>query len=304
MLIAQEYAPDISELKKKFLNTPLGLLFLGKNSDAVNQLGLDAKNRVEAMTNPESALQVGMDFMGGGLLGTVKNVGKKSYPLNPNLKLDSDIPSKDWLLEKRQRAQTKGGYGSIKAHLGNALTGGYSGEYPVIPTNVLKEIQGLNLEQLNKRPSSLEYLEDFMGRNNTLPTNYYGDSNVFGGIKGKYLPLNVEGVREYKPFIQVDQYGQPFVSEGNHRIMVADKLGWENLPIELRYFEGGEIQKGLLNPDLVQKYNQTGNPSIFDEELQKYIEKVKTNKLITDYHRDRLIAEKILNRRIKHTRKK
>jgi len=304
MVIAQDYAPDLSKYKDKFMLTPLGLIIQGKSSEAINKLGSNAKERVNAMNNPETALQTGMDFMGGGLLGTIKKIAPKSYSLNSNLKLDSDIPSKDWLLEKRLRAASGGGTGEIGAHIGSSITGGYRGEYPTIPTNVLKEILGLNLEQQKVRESSLNYLTDYMEKNQHLPTHYFGSGNVFSGRKGDYLPLNVEGVREYKPFIMVDQYGQPFVNEGNHRIMVANKLGWENLPIELRYFEGGDIRQGLLNPDLVINYNKTGNKDIFNEELQKYIDKAKSNTLITEYHKDNLKRKEVLNRRLKLTRKK
>lgn len=72
MLLAQEYVPDLSEYKDRFMRTPLGLLTQGNVSGAVDRLGADAMLRVDAMSNPESALQTGMDFMGGGLLGTTK----------------------------------------------------------------------------------------------------------------------------------------------------------------------------------------------------------------------------------------
>ena len=70
MLLAQEYVPDLSEYKDRFMRTPLGLLSQGNVSGAVDELGAAAQGRVQAMMNPESALQTGFDFMGGGLLGT------------------------------------------------------------------------------------------------------------------------------------------------------------------------------------------------------------------------------------------
>lgn len=69
MLLAQEYVPDLSEYKDRFMRTPLGLLTQGNVSGAVDRLGVDAQGRVQAMMNPEAALQTGFDFMGGGLLG-------------------------------------------------------------------------------------------------------------------------------------------------------------------------------------------------------------------------------------------
>jgi len=69
MLLAQEYVPDLSEYKDRFMRTPLGLLTQGNVSGAVDELGTAAQGRVQAMMNPESALQTGFDFMGGGILG-------------------------------------------------------------------------------------------------------------------------------------------------------------------------------------------------------------------------------------------
>jgi hypothetical protein len=82
MLLAEEYAPDLTGLKDRFVQTPLGLLLQGEGSAAIDRLGLDAEGRVRAMSNPESALQTGMDFMGGGLLGMTKSVGTVDDFLN------------------------------------------------------------------------------------------------------------------------------------------------------------------------------------------------------------------------------
>jgi hypothetical protein len=57
---------------------------------------------------------------------------------------------------------------------------------------------------------------------------------------------------EYAPFITVGYDGVPWVSEGNHRIMAAKALGWKTLPVELRYFDGGERTEGLLSPEKVR----------------------------------------------------
>jgi len=112
MLLAQEYAPDLTRLKDKFIQTPLGLLMQGEGSAAIDRLGLDAKGRVQAMSSPEAALQTGMDFMGGGLLGMTKGVGtvydflkqtnKDTYPkirTNKIFKNDVGVVPKD----KRQQ---------------------------------------------------------------------------------------------------------------------------------------------------------------------------------------------------------
>jgi len=73
MLLAQQYAPDLTKVKDYLIETPLGYMVRGDMSGAVNKLGSNAKLRVDAMMNPETAIETGFDFMGGGLLGVVKN---------------------------------------------------------------------------------------------------------------------------------------------------------------------------------------------------------------------------------------
>ena len=101
MLLAQEYVPDLSEYKDRFMRTPLGLLTQGNVSGAVDRLGADAMLRVDAMSNPEAALQTGFDFMGGGLLGTFVGKGSKLWKqadYNKALKLEKEgaTPEQIW----------------------------------------------------------------------------------------------------------------------------------------------------------------------------------------------------------------
>lgn len=101
MLLAQEYAPDLTKLKDKFVQTPLGLLLQGEGSAAMDKLGADAQGRVQAMSSPEAALQTGFDFMGGGLLGTFVGKGSKLWKTadyNKALKLEKEgaTPEKIW----------------------------------------------------------------------------------------------------------------------------------------------------------------------------------------------------------------
>jgi hypothetical protein len=43
--------------------------------------------------------------------------------------------------------------------------------------------------------------------------------------------------------------GEAWVNEGNHRIMAAYRLNWPDMPIEIRYFDGGErIKDGPMYP--------------------------------------------------------
>ena len=101
MLLAQEYVPDLSQYRDKFMRTPLGLLTQGNVSGAIDELGAAAQGRVQAMMNPESALQTGFDFMGGGLLGTFVGKGSKLWKqadYNKALKLEKEgvTPEQIW----------------------------------------------------------------------------------------------------------------------------------------------------------------------------------------------------------------
>jgi hypothetical protein len=65
------------------------------------------------------------------------------------------------------------------------------------------------------------------------------------------LPLRQNG-QEYAPFVMVAYNGEAWVNEGNHRIMAAAALGWDELPVELKYFDGGErVKSGPLYPDKI-----------------------------------------------------
>jgi len=96
MLLAQQYAPDLTKLKDYFIQTPLGYMVRGDISGAVDKLGSNAKLRVDAMRDPETGLNAGLDFLTGGA-GTIgKTVGKNAFkpftqsrflenkPSNPN----------------------------------------------------------------------------------------------------------------------------------------------------------------------------------------------------------------------------
>lgn len=149
----------------------------------------------------------------------------------PKLRIDN--PGGDWLQGKIDYAKEQGPneYGKP---LMSTVTGSYNG-YVQIPIGILKNIPGSRGEQHNVRQENLLWLMDYMENHGRLPP---GHNN-----------------KEYVPFILVGYDGQPWVSEGNHRIMAAIKLNWPSMPIELRYFDGGERVDGILHPDKVAKMN-------------------------------------------------
>jgi len=84
-------------------------------------------------------------------------------------------------------------------------------------------------EQTNIRKDDLKSLMDYMEKTGKLPPGRFGD--------------------EYPPYIMVAYNGEAWVNEGNHRIMAAYRLNWPDMPIEIRYFDGGErIKDGPMYP--------------------------------------------------------
>jgi len=169
----------------------------------------------------------------------------KSEETKPRPNLKSDIPNEDWLKEKQQITDEYGYKESGAPKVFGTVTGTY--DKPVmIPISILQKIPGENNEQKNVRPDDLKAIKEIMDKTNRLPQSNRG---------GDYLP-----------FILVDQKGNAYVSEGNHRIMAAKELGYQYLPVEIRYFNGGERINGLLDPKLVDQFDQTARTSGFNEQ--------------------------------------
>jgi hypothetical protein len=157
------------------------------------------------------------------LLGKKKN--KRKSNLKENLRVD--VPSDEWLNKKIRKAKEEG-----RDDFGVPYTGTITAYFPdtvKLPVDLLKKLPGMRGEQKNVRREDLEKIMQVMKDT------------------GK-LPLTPSG-KEYAPFIQVAWNGEAWVNEGNHRIMAADALGWKYLPVELRYYDGGErIESGVLYP--------------------------------------------------------
>jgi len=151
--------------------------------------------------------------------------------------LKIDNPGGTWLQDKIEDIEAAGvnQYGAPK-RFGSATA--WFTEPVMIPVEVAAKVRGERGEQDNVRKDSLTWLINFMKTNNHLPKNDRGE--------------------EYAPFIVVDHSGTPWVNEGNHRIMAAKALGWKYIPVELKYFTGGENQDGLLSPTKVKNWNEQG----------------------------------------------
>ena len=145
-------------------------------------------------------------------------------------KLDVDVPNEDWLQDKIDYARSKGRnsygvpyFGSTTAHV--------RGTPPRVRVMRLASLPGMKDEQNNVRKADLKWLMDYMDKTGKLP------------------PMGSNPNEEYLPYIMVAYNGEAWVNEGNHRIMAAYRLNWPDLPIEIRYFDGGErIATGPMAP--------------------------------------------------------
>jgi hypothetical protein len=139
-----------------------------------------------------------------------------------------DVPNEEWLDSKISWAKKKGRNSFGVPYLGS-VTARPTEDYFHLPVKLLKSLPGMRDEQRNVRSDDLKAIMQIMKDTGKLPLMSNG--------------------KEYRPFINVAWNGEAWVNEGNHRIMAAAALGWDSLPVELRYFDGGErVKSGPLYP--------------------------------------------------------
>lgn len=161
----------------------------------------------------------------------VLNAVNKKPPMTESI-LVTDVPNEDWLKNKVDYAKSHGRDSFGVPYMGS--TTGYVRQpsYVELPVDLLARIPGARSEQSRVRYDDLLAITKIMHDTGKLPLDRNGE--------------------EYKPFITVAWDGSAWVSEGNHRIMAARRLGWKTLPVELKYFDGGErIKSGMLYPDKI-----------------------------------------------------
>jgi len=148
-------------------------------------------------------------------------------------KFEADNPGGSWLQQHRQRSKDGGKTEhGVPSYFG-PVTGSFSHKI-VVPIDKLAKVPGEKGEQQNVRSEDLAWLKNYMS-------------------KTGHLPLMTNSQKEYAPFVTVDPQGKPWMNEGNHRVMAAQQLGWKHLPVEVRYFSGGEQQRGDWHPDVLLK---------------------------------------------------
>jgi hypothetical protein len=107
----------------------------------------------------------------------------------------------------------------------------------MLPVKLLAGVPGLRNEQDLVREPDLRSLLEYCRVNGRFPPSV----SASGGSNGTY-----------NPFVEIASDGAPWMNEGNHRVMVADMLGWDYIPVEVRYFSGGEREGGPLSPDRIR----------------------------------------------------
>lgn len=143
--------------------------------------------------------------------------------------LVTDVPREEWLEDKIAYAKKRGRNSFGVPYMGSTTAYVRQPSHVVLPVSLLARIPGARGEQKNVRQEDLTAIMKIMKDTGKLPLTSRGE--------------------EYKPFVCVAWNGEPWVMEGNHRIMAAKQLGWETLPVELKYFDGGErIRSGVLYP--------------------------------------------------------
>ena len=141
--------------------------------------------------------------------------------------LDVDVPNEEWLDDAREYARGKARNRFGVPFMGKT-TAYTTSDHPV-PVAILKNLPGMRAEQSHVRHDDLRAITKIMQDTGKLPLTDRG--------------------KEYAPFINVAYNGEAWVNEGNHRIMAAAALGWKDLPVQIKYFDGGErIKDGPMYP--------------------------------------------------------
>ena len=198
-------------------------------------------NKIETEAGLKEELLGGSGLSGvGALAGTIGKLSTNYLgelgKTNPNFY--TDVPSQSWLQENIDYAKSKKPNQFGVPFMGK-VTAGYKAPV-MMKVKDLAKLTGQRGEQSNIRKQDLNWLKENMGNSGKLP---------------------IESGKEYAPYIEIGYDGVPYISEGNHRIMAAKELGWEYLPVDIRYFDGGEtaIKDKFINfspENILSKYTK------------------------------------------------
>ena len=194
----------------------------------------------------ESMLDVDVDSIDAMLGKRDKQIGAKKKPAGPmkqeslfqkegapaamrekgGVQFYEDIPNEDWLQGKIDYAKEspRSRFGVPKM----SSTTGYFNQPVLVPARFFEGVKGQRGEQENVRQESLTAIRKIIRETGKMP---------------------IEDGTEYVPYVEIAYNGTPYISEGNHRIMAAIAEGMEYIPVQLRYFDGGQRNAGKWKPD-------------------------------------------------------
>ena len=157
-------------------------------------------------------------------------------------KLYIDNPGGDWLQSKLKQAQKD--YQTAPSDTSTRKVGAAN-------------ITGYFREDLDLSPDLLKDIPGALGEED------YRES-------GEKLNLIEESIQEegYKPspiLVFVREDGQPFIIEGNHRVVEAVKSGRDTIPVELRYLRGAEDVEGPLSVERLRQFYESRPTETADE---------------------------------------
>ena len=167
-------------------------------------------------------------YRGQGFSPTAK--GGKAMQWSPELAegLRVDVPNEEWLQNAIDYAKSHSPDRRGLPYMGKTTATVRPNQR--VSVDILKRLPGMRNEQQNVRREDLAAIMKIMKDTGKLPLSNYDGS-------------------EYAPFVNVAYDGSAWVNEGNHRIMAAAALGWDSLPVEISYFDGGErIKSGPMYP--------------------------------------------------------
>ena len=217
--------PATQQNLTRFLKAGESLMWPSNWEQYPNRAGKIAKAAtVDVRDQYLATRKAGVYVTGSGHLKAVQNITGQQA-MTESLRVD--VPNEDWLNDAVAYAKQKSPDRNGLPYMGKTTATVRKVEVPV---GLLKRIPGMRNEQQNVRQSDLAAIMKIM--NDT----------------GK-LPLHAHTNEEYKPFINVAYDGSAWVNEGNHRIMAAAALGWNKLPVQISYFDGGErVESGPMYP--------------------------------------------------------
>lgn len=171
---------------------------------------------------------------------TEPDVPEKSLEELVYEKVGFDVPSEEWLKEKQFSALLRvegsnGQYRAVNNPFAKLLRGSvtaYTKEPVMVPVNFLSKLWGANNENLLV-PSQLDKIHNL------------------------FTKISSEGwSNKYPILVQVNQFGDAFIAEGNTRVRIAHALGIDEIPVVIEWINGGErVDNAMILPqDTIQGY--------------------------------------------------